>query len=692
MAAVHRDVPQGLHLFMVHNPELAIQRINAMPSVDGQPRIHKLMIHGTDPEWLARMPVNTRWVLRNWALSEQRITADNAETLGVAHAREHFTVALNYEKTGVKRDRLIFEGRNEPLPEEFPFLARYEVARITEAIRLGLPSLALCVFSVGQPATIGFRPETAVNWSIFEPVHKIMRPTDYIAMHQYYGIAGPTEAWPDGRVRWAYEGGRHLQCPWMDVNFLVTEAGVDDGVNGNAKVGWHGIPAPTWDARAPAYLEYVKWCDRQYLADDRIKAVTIFTHDYENNEWEKFDITTPIFFGPYLQYIQHGVELELWGDKRTARWQPVIENWAKPAGIDPRVIGTFIAIESSGLIDAISPAGAVGLMQIMPKEAGPSFADRPDRATLLNPDRNVQWGVSIFSTILRMFNGDMKAAVAGYFAGPANVKANGPDVAKIYLDMFNKAWGELWPGQPNPLNGTVTPPPVQPPPVEPPPVQPPPDPKPEPTGYKVVASVHSYEPQESGNFYRGKVTLDGLPLNGARVVYSWQPDGEWATQPVITGPHTGYPGWQDGYYSHVVRTGAPVKADWYTWLVNESGERISPIAELHFDGPHGSANQAVVDWIITSIHDPEPQPTTETLDQHMLAAGEASQLIRLNVQAALQAAMSADGFWPTGNEGRTDYQGCMWAFQRAEHPKTGVVRVYYCPERDWAAVTHVTRS
>jgi hypothetical protein len=99
------------------------------------------------------------------------------------------------------------------------------------------------------------------------------------------------------------------------------------------------------------------------------------------------------------------------------------------------------------------------------------------------------------------------------------------------------------------------------------------------------SSVPECRPQAGGAWFSGMLTLQGVPANGYRIVYSDTPDGVPITDPVISGPHAGYPGWSPGYYSHIISVSQAIVGDWYVWIVNESGARISVIAHWHSSGP-----------------------------------------------------------------------------------------------------------
>jgi uncharacterized protein YraI len=115
-----------------------------------------------------------------------------------------------------------------------------------------------------------------------------------------------------------------------------------------------------------------------------------------------------------------------------------------------------------------------------------------------------------------------------------------------------------------------------------------------------VAVVGRCDPQAAGTWFEGKTYINGVPQSGYRVVWSGAgPDGEWATEPMPSGPHQGYEGWDQGYYSHLVSARGPIAGTWSVWIVDETGKRISDIAQWTSSGnvAEGTGcNQAIVDF------------------------------------------------------------------------------------------------
>ncbi|MEM7333580.1 MAG: transglycosylase SLT domain-containing protein [Chloroflexota bacterium] len=91
-------------------------------------------------------------------------------------------------------------------------------------------------------------------------------------------------------------------------------------------------------------------------------------------------------------------------------WAPQIENWANAQNLDPNMVATVMQIESCGDPNALSPAGAQGLFQVMPYH----FAANENA---MNPDTNALRGLGYLSERLVQTNGDAGKAFAGYNGG-----------------------------------------------------------------------------------------------------------------------------------------------------------------------------------------------------------------------------------------------------------------------------------
>ncbi|MEZ4672879.1 MAG: alkaline phosphatase D family protein [Caldilineaceae bacterium] len=113
------------------------------------------------------------------------------------------------------------------------------------------------------------------------------------------------------------------------------------------------------------------------------------------------------------------------------------------------------------------------------------------------------------------------------------------------------------------------------------------------------AEVTKCERQPAGNWFDGYTNVAGQPANGYQVVFSYEADGPMVTAPIVSGPHAGYEAWSPGYYSHIIRATGPIAGDWYVWIINDAGVRISTIAHWTSTGPGEGCNQATVNFYDT---------------------------------------------------------------------------------------------
>ena len=125
-----------------------------------------------------------------------------------------------------------------------------------------------------------------------------------------------------------------------------------------------------------------------------------------------------------------------------SRWCPWIEQSAEQYGMEPELIAALILIESGGDPNAYSTSGAVGLMQVMPRDGiaagfmcanGPCFANRPSMAELNDPQYNIAYGTSFLSGLFRRY-GDLRQALYAY--GPAGVGYSYADDVLALAERF----------------------------------------------------------------------------------------------------------------------------------------------------------------------------------------------------------------------------------------------------------------
>jgi len=87
---------------------------------------------------------------------------------------------------------------------------------------------------------------------------------------------------------------------------------------------------------------------------------------------------------------------------------------AKNTQLDPALIHAVIAAESNYNPNAVSEKGAVGLMQLMPGTARRYGVKDKE---IKHPEKNITAGAQYLADLIRMFDGDLKLALASYNAG-----------------------------------------------------------------------------------------------------------------------------------------------------------------------------------------------------------------------------------------------------------------------------------
>ena len=98
-------------------------------------------------------------------------------------------------------------------------------------------------------------------------------------------------------------------------------------------------------------------------------------------------------------------------------YQRTIQVYSRLYGVEEELIHAIVKQESCFNENAHSPAGAIGLMQLMPGTARMMKISNP-----WNPEQNIQGGVKYIGRMLRLFKGNKRFAVAAYNAGPGKIK------------------------------------------------------------------------------------------------------------------------------------------------------------------------------------------------------------------------------------------------------------------------------
>jgi len=116
---------------------------------------------------------------------------------------------------------------------------------------------------------------------------------------------------------------------------------------------------------------------------------------------------------------------------RSAHHDALVERISLKQRVDPALVHAVIEVESRYRADAVSPKGAVGVMQLMPTTARRyGVADRRD------PAQNIEGGVAYIRDLLARFQGNVALALAAYNAGEHAVERHGRVIPKYRETML----------------------------------------------------------------------------------------------------------------------------------------------------------------------------------------------------------------------------------------------------------------
>lgn len=142
------------------------------------------------------------------------------------------------------------------------------------------------------------------------------------------------------------------------------------------------------------------------------------TNQSQENEQQVNLLQQTMYTKPITNYVPTNVQTKL---SSANNFEQIIEKAAEKYQLPAKLIHSIIKHESNFNPNAVSRAGAAGLMQLMPRTAQSLGVKNA-----FDPMDNIFGGSKYIRQMLDRYNGDIRLALAAYNAGPGNVdKYNG---------------------------------------------------------------------------------------------------------------------------------------------------------------------------------------------------------------------------------------------------------------------------
>jgi hypothetical protein len=135
------------------------------------------------------------------------------------------------------------------------------------------------------------------------------------------------------------------------------------------------------------------------------------------------------------------------GDPRLVRYEPLLRAASDEFFVDFALLKAVMTAESGYNPDAVSPKGAIGLMQIMPATAerfGLTGSNGQSvKQKLFDPETNIRLGTRYLASLFEQFPGRQDLVLASYNAGEGAVRQYGKAVppyveTRNYLDLVTQ--------------------------------------------------------------------------------------------------------------------------------------------------------------------------------------------------------------------------------------------------------------
>ena len=169
-------------------------------------------------------------------------------------------------------------------------------------------------------------------------------------------------------------------------------------------------------------------------------------------------LSAPAAPRPIFESVGHRIDWMAKMSRRLARRVPdfsertelikTIRYEAQRVGIDPQIIFSLIEVESNFRADAVSHAGAIGLMQVMPFWT--DVLSKGSSRELFEPRVNIRYGCLILRHYLDIEKGNLDRALGRY-----NGSLGKMTYPNLVYDRLDRNWGYRYAEPPKPVPRTA---------------------------------------------------------------------------------------------------------------------------------------------------------------------------------------------------------------------------------------------
>lgn len=251
--------------------------------------------------------------------------------------------------------------------------------------------------------------------------HKVDTPVSKARAAYWAGRAGKAMKAPAVADKW-YKDAARFQTVFYG-QLAGAELGIEEALPNAAPPVISAPETAAFNARE--MIQAARIFHEAGMRNDASRFIQAFAQAEKTPKAYRFSAETAAALGHYHDAVKISKEATKEGMFLTAQSYPVITDQLRNISTEWALVHALIRQESMFDHAAQSPAGALGLMQLMPataKEvAGKLGVVHSTSMLLQKPDYNIRLGSAYFNEVLERFNGSYPLAIAAYNAGPGRV-------------------------------------------------------------------------------------------------------------------------------------------------------------------------------------------------------------------------------------------------------------------------------